>query len=129
MAWTTSKTATVVLYPHALKKLNDAQTKALEMTAEALHTDVVQAQVMPRDTGHLQNDSTFVDYSQSKSGTVTLVSQTPYARRLYFHPEYNFRKVENANAQGKWLEHWISGSKKDFCHNAFAKFYKKEAGV
>ncbi len=129
MAWTTNKTATIVLFPHKIKKLTDAQVRALEKTAEALHTDVVQAQVMPRDTGHLQNDSTFVDYSQSKSGTVTLVSQTPYARRLYFHPEYNFRKVENPNAQGRWLEDWISGSKKDFCQNAFAKFYKQEAGV
>ena len=34
---------------------------ALEQTAEALHTEVVQAQVMPFDTGHLQNeDATFV---------------------------------------------------------------------
>lgn len=129
MAWKTSKTTTITLYPHKLKKLADAQVQALEMTAEALHTDVVQAQVMPRDTGHLQNDSTFVDYSQSKSGTVTIVSQTPYARRLYFHPEYNFRKVENANAQGKWFEDWISGSRKDFCKNAFSKFFKKLGGV
>lgn len=129
MAWTTSKTATITLYPHKIKKLTDAQIKSLEMTAEALHTEVVQAQVMPRDTGHLQNDSTFVDYSQSKSGTVTLVSQTPYARRLYFHPEYNFRTVENPNAQGKWLEPWISGEEKEFCKEAFSKFYKQLGGV
>ena len=127
--WNTSKTATIILYPHKIKKLTDAQVKALEMTAEALHTEVVQAQVMPRDSGHLQNDSTFVDYSQSKSGTVSLVSQTPYARRLYFHPEYNFRTVENENAQGKWLEPWIDGEKKNFCKNAFAKFYKQIGGV
>lgn len=122
-------TSTIVLFPHKIKQLTDAQVMALEMTAEALHTDVVQAQVMPRDTGHLQNDSTFVDYSQSKSGTVTLVSQTPYARRLYFHPEYNFRTKENPNARGKWLEDWISGSKKDFCKNAFAEFFRRWSGV
>jgi hypothetical protein len=129
MAWTTSKTATIVLYPHKIKKLTNAQIQALEMTAEALHTEVVQAQVMPRDSGHLQNDSTFVDTSQSKSGTVTLVSQTPYARRLYFHPEYNFSTVENENAQGKWLEEWISGKEKDFCKETFAKFMKQLGGV
>ena len=123
------KTATVTLYPHAIKKLTQAQITALEKTGEALHTEVVQAQVMPRDTGHLQNDSTFVDYSQSKSGTVSLVSQTPYARRLYFHPEYNFRTVENANAQGKWLEPWLSGDEKDFCKNAYSAFYKQLGGV
>lgn len=129
MAWKTSKTATITLYPHKVKQLTDAHVRALEMTGEALHTEVVQAQVMPRDTGHLQNDSTFVDYSQSKSGTVTIVSQTPYARRLYFHPEYNFRKVENANAQGQWFEPWLTGSEKDFCKKAFSKFYKKLGGV
>lgn len=129
MAWTTSKKATITLFQHKIKKLTDAQVKALEMTAEAVHTDIVQEQVMPRDTGHMQNESTFVDYSQSKSGTVTIFTQTPYARRLYFHPEYNFRKVENANAQGKWLEPWISGERKDFCKEAFSKFYKKLGGV
>lgn len=129
MAWTTSKTATITLFPHKIKQLTNAQIQALEMTAEALHTEVVQAQVMPRDTGHLQDDSTFVDTSQSKSGTVTLVSQTPYARRLYFHPEYNFRTVENPNAQGKWLEEWISGNEKDFCEKAFSTFMKQLGGV
>lgn len=121
--------STVTLYPAKIKKLTDAQITALEQTAESLHTEVVQAQVMPRDTGHLQDDSTFVDYSRSKSGTVSLISQTPYARRLYFHPEYNFRTVENPNAQGKWLEPWINGDKKDFCHNAFKKHYKRLGGV
>lgn len=121
--------STVIIYPHVIKKLTDAHIKALEQTAEALHTEVVQAQVIPRDTGHLQNDSTFVDYSQAKSGTVSLVSQTPYARRLYFHPEYNFRTTENPNAQGKWLEPWISGNKKDFCIKTFAQKFKELGGV
>ena len=119
----------VKIFNHKIKQLTDAQVKALEMTAEALHTEVVQAQVMPRDTGHLQNDSTFVDYSKSKSGIVSLISQTPYARRLYFHPEYNFRTTENPNAQGKWLEPWISGDQKDWCWATFKKFYTQFGGV
>ena len=129
MAWHTNKPVTVTIYSHKIKKLTQAQVTALEKTAEALHTEVVQAQVMPRDTGRLQDDSTFVDHSQAKSGTVSLVSQTPYARRLYFHPEYNFRTVENPNAQGKWLEPWITGTEKDFCKNAFSAFYKQHGGV
>ena len=119
----------VKIFNWKVKQLTDAQIKALEMTGEALHTEVVQAQVMPRDTGHLQNDSTFVDYSKSKKGLVSLISQTPYARRLYFHPEYNFSKVENPNAQGKWLEPWISGDEKDWCWETFKKFYKQFGGV
>ena len=117
------------LYMRKINQLCAAQVTALEKTAEALHTEVVQAQVMPRDSGHLQNESTFVDYSQSKSGTVSLVSQTPYARRLYFHPEYNFQTKENPNAQGKWLEPWINGDKKDFCKDTFSAFYKYLGGV
>ena len=50
---------------------------ALEQTAEALHTEVVQAQVIPRDTGALQNESTFVDTSKSNQGKVSIVSSTP----------------------------------------------------
>lgn len=121
--------STVTINTRKIKQLTNAQIMALEQTAEALHTEVVQAQVMPRDTGHLQNESTFVDTSRSKSGTVSLVSQTPYARRLYFHPEYNFRTVENPNAQGRWLEPWISGKEKDFCRNAFKALYKRIGGV
>lgn len=122
-------TSTVKIYGNVLRKLSQAQITALEQTAEALHTEVVQAQVMPRDQGTLQNTSTFVDRTESQKGSVSLVSNTPYARRLYFHPEYNFRKVENPNAQGDWLEAWITGDKKDFCQKAYSAFYKRNAGV
>lgn len=125
MAWINSK---IKIFGSRIQAINDAAKRSLEKTGEALHTEIVQAQVMPRDTGHLQNDSTFVDYSQSSRGVVTIVSSTPYARRLYFHPEYNFRKVENPNAQGKWFDPWISGKEKDFCRNAFAAFMKQEGG-
>jgi hypothetical protein len=119
----------VTLYPHKIKLLTDAQVTALEQTAEKLHTDVVQAQVMPYDSSHLQNTATAVDYSQAKNGTVSIVSQTPYARRLYYHPEYNFRRDRNPNAQGKWYEDWINGDKKDFCYKTFAALYKRLGGV
>lgn len=119
----------IKIYDHVVKRLTNAQIKALEQTAEALHTEVQQAQVMPYDTGHLQGDGTHVDYSKSKSGLVSLIHQTPYARRLYFHPEYNFRKDKNPNAQGKWLEPWISGDKKEWCSETFKKFYKQFGGV
>ena len=38
-----------------------------------------------------------------------LVTDTPYARRLYFHPEYNFQTANNANARGRWLRDWMPG--------------------
>lgn len=114
----------------ALKRLDRAAIRALEMTAEALHTEIVQAQVIPFDQGHLQNDSTFVDTSHSAQGHVDIVSSTPYARRLYFHPEYNFQTVENPNAGGKWFDPWAEGGEHaDFAGKAFAEFYRREAGL
>ena len=71
-----------------LRQLTQASIRVLEQTAEVLHTEEVQAQVMPFDTGNLQNDSNFVDTEQSSKGTVSLVNAMPYARRLYYHPEY-----------------------------------------
>lgn len=76
-----------------IRELTDAQVEALEQTAEALHTEVIQAEIMPRDTGNLQNESTFVDTSKSKQGKVSLVSSTPYARRLVFSSRVSFSKV------------------------------------
>lgn len=122
--------STVKLNMPRIHELSQAAVRALELTAEALHTEVVQAQVMPFDTGHLEEDATFVDYSNSQNGKVTLVSSTPYARRLYYHPEYNFQTKENPNAKGKWLDDWLSGGNEaDFAPNAFKRLYKKEAGV
>ena len=94
--------STVKLNMPRIKQLSQATVTALEQTAEALHTEVVQAQVFPFDTGNLQNESTFVDHSESAQGKVTLVSSTPYARRLYYHPEYHFQTKEKPNAREKW---------------------------
>lgn len=113
-----------------INQLSQAAVTALEMAGETLHTEVVQAQVMPFDKGNLQNESSFVDYSDSGQGRVTLVSNTPYARRLYYHPEYNFQTKENPNAKGQWYEDWMpGGSKADFAPKAFKQFYKKVGGV
>lgn len=112
-----------------IKQLDRASITSLEKTISALHTEVVNAQVMPFRTGNMQNDNTYEDYSKSKQGKVSLITSTPYSRRMYFHPEYNFSKDENPNARGNWYEPWITGKEKDFCKKAFIQFYKKEAGL
>ncbi len=113
-----------------IKRISQAQISALEKTAEALHTEVVQAQVIPRDTGALQNEKTFVDYSQSVHGKASIVHEGPYARRLYFHPEYNFQKYENPFAMGEWYRPWLPGGiYEKFVIDAYAAFYKKGAGL
>ena len=113
-----------------IRQLTQAAVAALELTAEALHTEVVQAQVFPFDTGNLQNESTFVDTSESAKGKVTLVSSTPYARRLYYHPEFHFQQEENPIARGELYEDWLPGwSEENFAVDAFKRFYKKGGGV
>lgn len=118
----------VTLNHSFIKRLDRAAVVSLEQTAEAVHTDIVQAQVIPRDSGNLQA-STFCDYSQSGRGIVQIVSQTPYARRLYYHPEYNFSTAENPNAKGRWYDDWINGDKAGFAEKTFAALYRRNSGL
>lgn len=120
----------------AVVKLNYANINRIEAdvqrnlikTADAVKTDLQQAQTMPFDTGQLQNRSTFVDKSDVGAGSVKVVSDTPYARRLYFHPEYHFSTKENPNAGGAWFEPYISGAKKDYAQTVFARFMSEDLG-
>lgn len=123
-------TSRIQLNMARINQLDRAKIKALEMTGEAIHTDLVQSQTMPRKTGALQNESTFVDTSNSNRGSVQIVSSTPYARRLYFHPEYNFYTGENPHAGGEWFAPYLAGGEKqNFAPNAFKQFYRQEAGL
>lgn len=123
-----SISAKVTMFKLKLRGLDQAAVTALEKTTEAVHTDIVQAQVIPFDTGHLQNDGTFIDISGASAGHTEIISSTPYARRLYFHPEYNFQRTENPNAKAHWFDDWADGgSKSQFTQDAFAKFFKREA--
>ena len=88
----------------------ESENRREKETGDALLTRVKNKQVMPFDTSILQDDSTAVDYSQSAKGIVKIVSDTPYARRLYFHPEYNFSRKENIAAGGKWFSPWLEGA-------------------
>lgn len=125
-----SVTSKIKLNLPVINKLNVAQQAALHDTTDALLTQVKNTQVMPFDSGNLQNESTFADYTNIANGKTKIVSSTPYARRLYFHPEYNFSREENIAAGGKWLAPWLEGgTRQNFCQKAFARFYKREAGL
>lgn len=125
-----SVTSKIKLNLPVINKLNVAQQAALHDTTDALLTQVKNTEVMPFDSGNLQNESTFADYTNLANGKTKIVSSTPYARRLYFHPEYNFSREENIAAGGKWLAPWLEGgTKQNFCQKAFARFYKREAGL
>ncbi|MFQ7318979.1 MAG: hypothetical protein ACLRO0_09410 [Massilimicrobiota timonensis] len=117
-------------YPGKMAKLNQAIITSLEQTGDYVLGEVVEAEVMPFDKGILQNESTYVNKENSKSGIVSIVSSTPYARRMYFHPEYNFQTKNNKNAKGRWLEDWTNkGKYADDVRRAYAYFLKKNGGL
>ena len=124
MAGNVQVSSRVELNVSVLNALDNAQYEALAMTADATLTELRDRQTMPFDTGNLQNDSTFVDDSQRDK--VSIVSSTPYARRLYFHPEYNYRRGNNASAGGKWFESFLND---DFIVSAYAKLLKQRGGL
>ena len=124
MASNVQVTSRIELNMSVLNMLDNAQRQAFEQTADATLTELRDRQVMPFDTGNLQNDSTFIDTSQSDK--VSVVSATPYARRLYFHPEYNFKRGNNANAGGKWFDSFLND---DFIASAYAKLLKQIGGL
>lgn len=113
-----------------LQRLSRNSIKALELTADQVKGDVIRARVIPKDVGILE-DSIYCDYSQSNQGKVFISTgasgdtPTPYARRLYYHPEYNFRTSKNPNAKGNWFEDWISGNKKSFAQEKFEAIYRR----
>ncbi len=129
-------------------KLVAAQKQALEMTAEAVLSQIKSDQVVPKQEGILERGgevsagskkagtlrtevykSGYVDKSQLDQGKAAIVFDTPYARRLYYHPEYNFRTDKNPNAQGKWMHMYLKGgSKERYAQDAFTRFLRQLAG-
>lgn len=111
-----------------IENIRSAVERAAERTMEALRTDIVQSQKMPFDTGDMQNNSTFVTAPMqvADSVVVLLTTDAPQARRLYYHPEYDFQQGKNANAGGEWLKDWIDGDKKDFVKDTFEEELGKE---
>lgn len=113
----------------ALNRLADAQIRALSKTGQAVLTDLVQSGTMPFDTGEMQNNRTSVDTSNIGKGEVVIRTTAPQARRLYYHPEYNFQQGKNANAGGRWFDPYKSGGKKHtFVKKAYATLFKRELG-
>lgn len=127
--------STIKLNEAKINELTKQQYISLYETADALAGDIKDEQLLPFDVGDLQ-DNTKADNSEIMQGRASVVSSTseessttPYARRLYFHPEYNFRRNNNARAGGKWFEPYINGAKKEWVVNTFKEFFKRNGGL
>ena len=101
--------------------MTKAQKQAAIMTMEAMKRDIEKAEIVPRDVGTLE-ESVTANTGLINKGTVRLEYNTPYARRLYYHPEYDFSHDE-------WLEPYIDGVKKSYARDTYKKIFKTMTGV
>ena len=115
-----------------IRQIEQAAQKAAVETMEVLCTDLTErSEKMPFDNGDMQNNQTFVavEGEDTINGediySVSLITGSPQARRLYYHPEYNFQRGKNTNAGAFWLDPYISGSKKDFVKAEFTEIFRK----
>lgn len=77
---------------------------------------------IPMDTGELMRSG--IRHTQIGSGRI--VWNTPYARRLYYNPQYDFSHDVNPNAGGLWFERAKSIHKKDWLKDAkkqYARYF------
>ena len=113
-----------------VKSMENAAFKAAQTAIEDTLTEIRNAQVMPFDTGDMQNKQTFTDVRKNGDYIdAMIIVDAPQARRLYYHPEYNFQTVNNPNARAGWFEMWDEGGKYEgFFRNAYDKNFRKELG-
>ena len=95
----------------ALDHIHRAACDSAYETVLGLHNEIMRGQVVPRDYGTLEDSIGAADQFEEgdELHTTLCIGDTAYARRLYFHPEYNFQTVNNPNAQGQWAEPWLPG--------------------
>lgn len=119
---------TVQLNDSNIAKLADGTEKAMKILLDALETDVSQRQVVPFRDGLLK-DSVSTGTMVKEGYTLGWIGwDTPYARRLYFHPEYNFRQDKHANACGLWMSFYEYGPGRDWIEKSYATALKIAAG-
>ncbi len=107
-----------------IKKVQEAAIKALPITMEAMKTEIMTMQIVPKEVGTLEES--IVVEAEGEKGFMSY--NIPYARRLYYHPEYDFRQDKNPNAQGRWLDLFIHGDKKEWLEKTFGTLLKQNAG-
>jgi len=84
------------------KKINNGIVRQLDKAQFALDQEVLKDSnfYIPARDFYLRDSG--VTHSRIGEGLVSW--QTPYARRLYYNPQYNFSKDKNPHARGLWFE-------------------------
>lgn len=107
-----------------IKKIEQAMEKSLGLTMDAIETEIMTMQVVPKEVGDLE-ESVVVG---AEGGKGFISYNTLYARNLYYNPQFNFRTDKNPNAQGRWLDPFIHGPKKEWLTMVFGTFLKQNSG-
>lgn len=81
-----------------MNKKNKAAKSAQEQLDQAVLKD--SNYYIPKDKSNLEGSG----IRSSLIGKGKIIWDTPYARRLYYNPQYNFSKDRNPNARGLWFE-------------------------
>lgn len=123
------KSIKVTVDREAMTRLERAYKRALDLTAEAILSDIKARAVIPKDTGELER-SGFIDISFLDVGNIiSIIFDTPYARRWYFNLDHaTFQKTKNANASDHWMDYYLDGEGKQWIIDTYAKFLKQESG-
>ncbi|MGF3141258.1 minor capsid protein [Facklamia sp. P13064] len=98
------------------RKLRNGQDKAKMILTEQIVKD--SNEYVPMLEGVLKGSA--LSNSDYKNGIA--VWQTPYARRLYYNPQFNFSKDANPKAGGLWFERAKSNHLKEW-QDIIAKEY------
>lgn len=112
----------IVWDKNGLKHIDKSMAKALAESGKPLQDDIREEQIIPRMDGTLSGEGFSYDTRTANKGYIRFMFSTPYARRLYFHPEYHFHHEPwvdskgrnhdgNPNAQGMWMKPWFKGGK------------------
>ena len=133
------KSVKVKINREAMAQLNKAKERALELTAEAMLSDIKSRAVVPKDIGDLEQ-SGIVDKGQiSTKFIAAIVFDTLYARRWYYnlsfvdkngkeHQPATFQRTKNHDAQDHWMDYYLDGDGLQWVQETFAKFLKQESG-
>lgn len=118
----------VKMNKQGLKAVKQSQIIAIKKTAMKMLAEKIEAQEIPMNEGTLQNVYTDVDDHAAAKGEIQIVSQGPYAARLYYNPQYNFNQEFNTNAKGEWWEDFLTGKNKNRPQKMYSYFLKQSAG-
>ena len=133
------KSVKVKINRDVIAQLNKAKERALELTAEAMLSDIKSRAVVPKDIGDLER-SGIVDKGQiSTKFIAAIVFDTPYARRWYYnlsfvdkngkeHQPATFQRTKNHDAQDHWMDYYLDGDGLQWVQETFSKFLKQESG-